>query len=182
MAKAEVIPQFMAVFQQYGYEGASITRFSEATGLKRASLYHYFPHGKEEMADAVLDYITQALKEQLLAPLGSDRPPLERIRGMNQNVHAFYQQGQQDCLLALLSVGEAHQLFQERVQQALNIWIESLAAVLVDAGITPMTARQRAEEAIALIQGALVLTRGLNNTETFERILHQMPEALLRPE
>jgi hypothetical protein len=120
--------------------------------------------------------------EQLLAPLGSDRPPLERIRGMNQNVHAFYQQGQQDCLLALLSVGEAHQLFQERVQQALNIWIESLAAVLVDAGITPMTARQRAEEAIALIQGALVLTRGLNNTETFERILHQMPEALLRPE
>jgi AcrR family transcriptional regulator len=43
-------------------------------GLKRASLYHYFPHGKEEMADAVLDYITQALKEQLLAPLGSDRP------------------------------------------------------------------------------------------------------------
>jgi AcrR family transcriptional regulator len=182
MAKAEVIPQLMAVFQQCGYEGASITRFSEATGLKRASLYHYFPKGKEEMADAVLDYVTQALKEQLLAPLRSDRPPIERIRGMNQNLNAFYQQGEQDCLLALLSVGAAHQLFHERVQQALNIWIESLAAVLVDAGITPMTACQRAEEAIALIQGALVLTRGLNNTEIFERILHQIPEALLRPE
>lgn len=182
MAKAEVIPQLMTVFQKYGYEGASITRFSEATGLKRASLYHYFPNGKEEMADAVLDYITQALKDQLLAPLRSDRPPLERIRGMNQNVDAFYQQGQQDCLLALLSVGEAHQLFHERVQHALNVWIDGLATVLVEAGITPTTARQRAEEAIALIQGTLVLTRGLNNTETFERILHQIPEALLRPE
>jgi hypothetical protein len=100
---------------------------------------------------------------------------------MNQNLNVFYQQGQQDCLLALLSIGAAHQLFQERVQQALNIWIENLAAVLVDAGISPITARQRAEEAIALVQGALVLTRGLNNTEIFERILHQLPEALLRP-
>ncbi|KGF71821.1 TetR family transcriptional regulator [Neosynechococcus sphagnicola sy1] len=182
MAKAEVIPQLMAVFQEYGYEGASITRFSEATGLKRASLYHYFPNGKEEMADAVLDYVTQALKENLLAPLRSNRPPGDRIQAMNQNVDAFYQQGQQDCLLALLSVGEAHELFQERVQRALNLWIDSVAAVLVDAGITPITARQRAEEAIALIQGALVLTRGLNNTAIFERILQQMPESLLRPE
>ncbi|MDX2211955.1 MAG: TetR/AcrR family transcriptional regulator [Oculatellaceae cyanobacterium bins.114] len=182
MARAEVIPQLMAVFQEYGYEGASITRFSEATGLKRASLYHYFPNGKEEMADAVLEYVTQALKENLLAPLRSDRSPRDRLQAMNQNVDAFYQQGQQDCLLALLSVGEAHELFQERVQQALNLWIDSVADVLVEAGITPMTARQRAEEAIALIQGGLVLTRGLNNTAIFERILHQLPEALLHPE
>jgi TetR/AcrR family transcriptional repressor of lmrAB and yxaGH operons len=182
MAKAEVIPQLMAVFRRYGYEGASITRFSEATGLKRASLYHYFPNGKEEMADAVLDYIMLALKEQLLAPLLSDRPPRDRIQAMSQNVDAFYQQGQQDCLLALLSVGDAHQLFHERVQQALNLWIDSLAAVLMDVGITPITARQRAEEAISLIQGALVLTRGLNNNETFERILQRLPEVLLHPE
>lgn len=182
MAKAEVIPQLMTVFQQYGYEGASITRFSKATGLKRASLYHYFPNGKEEMADAVLDYLTQALNEQLLAPLRSDRAPRDRLLAMTQQVDAFYQQGQCDCLLALLSIGEAQALFQARVQQALNFWIDGLAAVLRDAGIKPTTAHQRAEDAIALIQGALVLARGLNSTETFTRILDQMPEALLRPE
>lgn len=182
MSKAAVIPQLMSVFQQYGYEGASITRFSEATGLKRASLYHYFPKGKAEMAAEVLDYLTQALKEQLLAPLYSDRPPIDRIRAMNQNVDAFYQHGQQDCLLALLSIGEAQDLFQAQVQQALNLWIDSLTTVLMDAGITPTTARDRAEDAIVQIQGAIVLTRGLNNTATFERILKQIPETLLRPE
>ena len=182
MSKAVVIPQLMSVFQQYGYEGASITRFSEATGLKRASLYHYFPKGKAGMAAEVLDYITQALKEQLLAPLYSDRPPIDRIRAMNQNVDAFYQHGQQDCLLALLSIGEAHDLFQTQVQQALNLWIDSLTTVLIDAGITPATARYRAEDAIVQIQGAIVLTRGLNSTATFERILNQIPETLLRSE
>ncbi|WP_055077064.1 TetR/AcrR family transcriptional regulator [Pseudanabaena sp. 'Roaring Creek'] len=182
MSKASVIPQLMGVFQEYGYEGASITRFSEATSLKRASLYHYFPNGKEEMADEVLDYITQALQEQLLAPLHSDLPPIDRLRAMNQNIDAFYQHGQRDCLLALLTIGEAQGLFQEQVQQALNLFIDSLATVLVTAGITPITARERAEEAIALIQGSLVLTRGLNNTATFERVLERLPADLLRPE
>jgi TetR/AcrR family transcriptional regulator, lmrAB and yxaGH operons repressor len=182
MSKAAVIPQLMTVFQEYGYEGASITRFSEATGLKRASLYHYFPNGKEEMAAEVLDYITQALKEHLLAPLRSDRSPSDRIQGMNKNIDEFYQHGQQDCLLALLSIGEAHKLFQERVEQALNLWIEGLTSVLMDAGLAPTTASQRAEEAIALIQGGLIIARGLNDTAIFERILNQMPYTLLRPE
>jgi TetR/AcrR family transcriptional regulator, lmrAB and yxaGH operons repressor len=182
MSRVEVIPQLMAVFQEYGYEGASITRFSAATGLKRASLYHYFPNGKEEMAEAVLDYIMQNMQQNLLAPLRSDLAPSDRIQGMNKNVNAFYQQGQRDCLLALLSIGEAHQLFQKRVQQAINLWIDSLAVVLVDGGISTTTARQRAEEAIALIQGSLVLTRGLNSTAIFERVLDRMPDTLLRPE
>ncbi len=179
MSKDEVIPQLLKVFQCYGYEGATIARLSEATGLKRASLYHYFPDGKEEMAAVVLDYITLGLKEQLLAPLRSDLPPVDRIRAMNENIDAFYYQGQQACLLALLSTGEAHDLFQVQVRQALNLWIDSLAEVLVEAGIDPKSARQRAEDAILQIQGALVLTRGLKNTATFERVLKQLPELLL---
>ena len=134
------------------------------------------------MAAEVLDYITQAIQEQLLAQLHSDLPPIDRLRAMNQNIDAFYQHGRRDCLLALLTIGEAQGLFQERAQQALNLFIDSLATVLVTAGITPITARERAEEAIALIQGSWVLTRGLNNTAIFERILDRLQADLLRPE
>jgi len=38
------------VFRSKGYEGASLKDLSEATGLKKASLYHRFPNGKSEMA------------------------------------------------------------------------------------------------------------------------------------
>lgn len=182
MSKADVIPKLMAVFQQYGYEGASISRFAEATGLQRGSIYHYFPNGKEEMAEAVLDHITQMMESVLLAPLRSEIAPIDRIKKMNENVDAFYRHGQQDCLLALFSIGEAHYLFQERVQRALSLWVNGLASVLIDAGITVIPAHQRAEEAVAMIQGALLLTRGLKNTEIFERILRKMPDMLLCPE
>ena len=55
LAKEEVVARLMKVFRREGYEGASLSRLSEATGLGRSSLYHHFPRGKEDMAAAVLD-------------------------------------------------------------------------------------------------------------------------------
>ena len=187
MSKDSAIPQLVEVFRQYGYEGATLAKLSEATGLGKASLYHHFPKGKEEMASAVLDYLNRGLQEQILAPLrsdpsehdGADRSPLDRIRAMNKNIDAFYNQGEQACLLALLSVGEAHDLFQRQIQQSLELWVDSLAKVAIESGIPPKTARQRAEDAVLQIQGALMLSRGLNNTAIFKRVLQHIPEMLL---
>ena len=181
MSKDNAIPKLLAVFRQYGYEGATLSRLSEATGLGRASLYHHFPKGKEEMAAAVLDYLNQGLNEQLLAPLHERSSPVNRIRAMSKNIVEFYCHGEQACLLALLSAGEAHNLFGAQVQAALNLWIDSLAKVAIEAGVAPKVARSRAEDAVLQIQGALVLTRGLNDTAIFKRVLKRLPEMLLDP-
>ena len=55
MTREEAIAQLSKVFRQYGYEGATLARLSAATGLRKASLYHHFPKGKEKMAAAVLN-------------------------------------------------------------------------------------------------------------------------------
>ena len=39
----ELLEKLTKVFTSYGYDGASLTILSSATGLKRASLYHRFP-------------------------------------------------------------------------------------------------------------------------------------------
>jgi AcrR family transcriptional regulator len=181
MSKETVIPKLLSVFQRYGYEGATLAKLSEATGLDKASLYHHFPRGKEEMAMAVLDYLDRGLEEQFLAPLQGEGGTIERLRAMTQKVDQFYQQGQKDCLLALLSVGEAHGLFQPQIQRSLTTWIERLAQMAIETGIEPNLAQQRAEDAILQIQGALVLSRGLNTTAPFKRVLQQLPELLLQP-
>ena len=179
MSKDTAIPKLLTVFQQYGYEGATLARLSEATGLGRASLYHHFPKGKEEMATTVLDYLNQGLQTQILAPLRSDLPPADRLLAMNDNIDMFYSQGEKACLLALLNVGEAHDLFQNQIQQMLELWIDSLAKIALEAGVNPKIARQRAEDALLQIEGALVLSRGLNNKEIFKRVLKHLPEMLL---
>lgn len=179
MSKEEAIAQLLKVFQQYGYEGATLARLSKATGLGKASLYHYFPKGKEEMAASVLDYIDNWFTANIFAPLQGSGEPVDRIRGMSKNVDEFYNCGQQACLLAVLSLGDAKDLFHAQIRQALKAWIDAIAEVLIEAGIERSLARERAEDAILQIQGSLVLVRGLNDIAPFERVLGRLPEMLL---
>ncbi len=179
MSRDEVIVRLLKVFRQYGYEGATLARLSEATGLGKASLYHHFPKGKEEMATAVLNRINHWLESSILKVLRAAGKPEERIRAMTANVDEHYSHGQQSCLFAVLALGESHDLFHTEIKYALNIWIDTLAEVLVETGLDSERARQRAEDAILQIQGALVLARGLDDTAPFERVIKRLPEEIL---
>ena len=68
------------VFRLHGYEGASLSLIAEATGLKRASLYHRFPGGKEAMAEAVLQRADEIFVSHILAPLTGPGEPSARIQ------------------------------------------------------------------------------------------------------
>ena len=47
--ESDVIDQVMEVFWEKGYEATSISDLTEATGLKRGSLYNAFGDGKQEL-------------------------------------------------------------------------------------------------------------------------------------
>lgn len=173
--------KLLLLFRQYGYEGATLTRISEATGLGRASLYHHFPKGKEEMATAVLEYVDRWMAENILNPLKADGNPGDRLQNMVTKVNALYESGGRPCILAALSMGDSHDLFYRQIQTALQSWIDAISQVLIDDGIDAANARLRAENAILQIQGALILSRGLNNTAPFQRVLQQLPDELLQP-
>jgi AcrR family transcriptional regulator len=179
MSREEAIAKILKVFRQYGYEGTTLSRLSKATGLGKASLYHYFPNGKEEMAQAVLDFIDEWMRVNILMPLRGSGTPSDRLQAMSKNVDRLYCGGEQTCILAVLSLGEAKDLFHSQIQHALKSWIDTLAEVLVAADIEPTLARQRAEDAIIQIQGSLVLARGLDDTTPFQRVLKRLPEMLL---
>jgi len=178
MSKDTVITQLRDVFRQYGYEGTSLSKISEATGLGRASLYHYFPKGKEEMAATVLERINTDLATNLLTPLKGRGKPIARVRAMGKTLEQFYNGGQASCFIDLLSIGEAQPLFQVLLQQTLSAWIGALAEVLVEAGQEPKAARLRAEDAIMQIEGSLVVSRCLGKTEPFQRAIARLPEIL----
>ncbi|MCG8367298.1 MAG: TetR/AcrR family transcriptional regulator [Pseudanabaenales cyanobacterium] len=180
MSKEDAIAQFAKVFRKYGYEGATLTRLSKAAGLGKASLYHHFPRGKEEMAEAVLNYVNHCFQTLVLEPLQGPGKPAERIYRMSQNIREFYRVGQDPCLLSILTLGDAKDLFDAPVKRAFETWLDTLAGVLVEAGCKPAEAYRRAEDAIIQIQGVLVLSRSLDSTDTFERVITTLPDNLLK--
>ena len=175
----ELIDRLTDVFRTHGFEGASLSRISEATGLQRASLYHRFPGGKEEMAKVVLDRAAEWLGNRVLAPLSGPGKPADRIRKMAQELHLFYGGGKHSCLLDSLSFGFGENDIRQHVREGMRGWVEALAKVAREAGVPPKKARQQAQDAISLLQGGLVLARVLNDTGPFERTLVNLPSVIL---
>lgn len=178
MPKDTYIPCLLQVFRQYGYDGATLARISEATGLGKASLYHHFPGGKDEMVQAVLDYLEQWLAAQVLPSLQGEGTALEKLQRMCDRLSELYEAGRQPCMSATLLLGSARDLFQGRVQATYCAWIESVAQVLMDAGFDRTTAQQRGEEMVITIQGSLIVAQGLNHPDIFQRSLQQLPQRL----
>src|SRR5262245_43402098 len=176
-----VLERLSDVFRLHGYEGASLSLLARATGLGRASLYHHFPGGKEEMAVAVAEHIARCFRERYLAPLVRPGAPAQRIRGMCAELDEFYERGKKPCLINAFVMGEAAAPIRDRVRAALNAWREGLAAVLREAGVSAAVARERADDALIRIQGALVFSRALDDTKSFRSLLRELPTQLLQP-
>ncbi len=143
MDRSEAVQKLVAVFRQHGYEGTTLSKISEATGIRRASLYHHFPRGKQEMAEAVLEYLAEWFENTIFAPLRSKEKPAERICLMSEFLSQFYDCGRSACLLAIFTLGEPESLFQEQVHRMLKAWIDSLALVVANTGIPSQQSRQR---------------------------------------
>ena len=170
--------QLLEVFRVHGYEGASLSLISEATGLKRASLYHRFPGGKEEMARSILKHADELFATEILAPLNASGDPKSRIRLMAKRLNEFYKGGRGSCLLDTLSLGGAHTGLLKGIQASINAWTDVMAAVSREAGLSAAKARRRAEDALVQIQGSLVVARITGDPAPFTRTLKALPELL----
>lgn len=171
----ELLARLGRTFRDVGYEAASLTMLSEATGLKRPSLYHRFPGGKEQMAREVLDAAGAWLEENVLVPLRSDQPPAARIEVMVNGLREFYSNGTRACLLSMLSSPLAMEgPFTDRIRQTYDAWIGALAHAFEDAGLSGDEAQKAAIRTVSLVQGSLVLSRGMGTPEPFRAALEQI--------
>jgi TetR/AcrR family transcriptional regulator, lmrAB and yxaGH operons repressor len=174
----EVVARLLAVFRDDGYDGASLADLSAATGLGKSSLYHHFPGGKEQMAEAVLDRLSGTLQSALLDPLAGPGSPQDRLSAMLDRIDALYCGGRQPCLVGAFALGSRAETFRDRLGSVFAGWIAALAACLVESGQTDSAARLLAERTVALIQGALVLSKATGDTGAFERCLSALRREL----
>lgn len=176
----EILATLTDVFRTHGYEGASLKIISQETGLARASLYHRFPEGKAQMAEAVMGRALSWLDGQALVPLRDESLSAhERIHGMLVELDAFYESGAKSCLLDAMSIGEEGSPLRGLARGALELWTESLTQAVATAGFEIDEAARRAEEAIVMLEGALVVSRVREDPAPFRRVLAELPERLL---
>ncbi|MBX2862295.1 MAG: TetR/AcrR family transcriptional regulator [Leptolyngbyaceae cyanobacterium MAG.088] len=163
--RAQILCELTEVFRQNGYDGTTLSKLTEKTGLERASLYHYFPGGKRAMAEAVLTHVLDELSETVLAALNSSSPPTQRLTAMLDATHDFYNGGQDLCFVSIFAIGENSEHITSTLRQAVMSWLDSLATTLGDAG--KPDARSLANVGLSCIQGGLVLAGVTRNSQPF---------------
>jgi AcrR family transcriptional regulator len=159
------------VFREHGYEGASLARIGQATGLGKGSLYNFFPGGKEEMAAAVLAHIAAWFEENVFAPLRDEGQPAAGIGRMLDAADHYFQSGGRVCLVGAFALDDSRNRFVPEIKAYFGDWVAHLSTALQRAGHEKPEADQLAEDTVAAIQGALTLSRAFEDRGVFARAL-----------
>lgn len=169
--KADVIPQLAEVFRKYGYEGASLSQITKATGLGKGSLYHFFPGGKEDMAQAVLKHVDDWFQTHVFTPLTSGENPSDALDHMFTQCVTYFNSGQRVCLVGAFALEETRDRFAAEIQNYFSEWVRSLQACLQLLGQSEPDAKTLASHIVASIQGAIILTRSTDDSSHFHEVV-----------
>jgi len=177
----EILAGLAKVFRSKGYEGASLKELADATGLKKASLYHRFPNGKQEMAEAVLDHIAEWVENNVFKALTDEEvsPPKRLKNGISQ-IRKLYSGGEEVCILRALSMEAGLELFNNQIQNGMTEWISVLEKIGLALGFSNAKAKASAIQSLIDIQGSLIVSRGLNDVKIFEQTLKKIENDFLK--
>lgn len=169
-----LVEKLFEVFRTYGYENASISQLSLATGLKKSSLYHRFPAGKDDMVKAVVLHTREQLHKHLITPLlDSNEEPDVRFSNMLSTVNEFYNGGRKNCLLNVLNIGDTKIEIRELLNKDYMDWVEALTKLGKEVGHSEKEAKEKSERFLVVVQGALVIQRLTNDTKTLKKNLQR---------
>ena len=181
VSDSEVLNGLTKVFRSKGYEGASLNDLSDATGLKKASLYHRFPNGKQEMADAVMNHIGEWVEDHVFHALldNSIEPQARLMKGL-EAIRTLYDGGKKVCVFRAFSLEISLDLFGDQIKNGMHEWISAFEKVGEALQLSQDEASIKAADTLIQIQGSLIVSKGLGDITVFERTLNNIEQSYIQ--
>jgi AcrR family transcriptional regulator len=160
------------LFRRQGYAGTGVKSIAETASAPFGSLYHFFPGGKEELADAVIRESGEFYRRLFASIMDASPDVLSGIRNFfNGAAETLRITGYADaCPIATVALEVASTNEQLRIATAdvFESWIADFAARICAAGIEPHRSRELAIEGLAALEGAFILSRAMRSTAPVE--------------
>ena len=173
-----LLTELRTVFLSRGYEGATLSELARATGLGKASLYHHFPGGKEEMASVLLRDAVARLDQTAFARLNEQRPAAERLQRFVDGFDRYVASGGRNCLVAILAQGSIGERHGAQIADQFRDWQQRLAGVFEETGNKPKRAVRNAEALVAGLYGYLLTARLHQEPRHFSRGVKALKKTL----
>ncbi|ABM08911.1 TetR/AcrR family transcriptional regulator [Paenarthrobacter aurescens] len=179
LERSDAVHALAGVFRRRGFESSSLSVIQQEAGIGRGSLYHFFPDGKTDMARAVLDQVSDWFEDEVFAPLRSATDAADAVSAMTKAVSDYFVSRENVCLFAAMTLGEEKETFAGEVKTYFADWVDALAALLHRGGLDLEDAHENALDAVAVIQGGLIITRAYADETTFLGVMERVERRLL---
>jgi TetR/AcrR family transcriptional repressor of lmrAB and yxaGH operons len=161
-SRAALLDSAAALFRRQGYAATGVNQILASADVKAGSLYHHFPDGKQELAAAVVDVVGGGIERRLRRFLESDLAVADIVDAWIDLMSAGLSCDQRDGCpiepIATESVNASPQV-REASARAFGGWSLAVADRLRADGWPNADADQTALAVIALLEGALILSR-----------------------
>jgi TetR/AcrR family transcriptional repressor of lmrAB and yxaGH operons len=167
-SRAALVDTAARLFRRQGYAATGVNQILETADVKAGSLYHHFPDGKQELAAAVVDIVGGDIERRLRGFLASDLAVADIVDAWIDLMSAGLSSDQRDGCpiepIATESVNASPQV-REASARAFGGWCLAVADRLRTDGWPNEDADQTALAVIALLEGALILSRISGNAD-----------------
>ncbi|QDT95887.1 TetR/AcrR family transcriptional regulator [Gimesia aquarii] len=180
--ESDVIESVMDVFWNKGYEATSISDLTEATGLKRGSLYNAFGDGKQELFFLSLQKYDQEQRAVFLKQLEAIESPMIAFNTLFDSLvqQAMADTEKKGCLLVNTALNITH--YSEAVRTLVTQGMDEFASFFErlikrgqNAGQIPETVQPRptAKTLLTLVVGIRVMSRGVLSKAALKQVSQQ---------
>jgi TetR/AcrR family transcriptional repressor of nem operon len=170
-----------------GYTATSVDDVCTAAGLTKGSFFHYF-EGKEDLGKVVAERFYAGMKANMQsAPFRQKRDPLDRVIGFVDFLieRSRSPMASRGCLLGTFvqELSETHPQIRAVCADCFDEQTEFLKQDLEEARTkhaprARWSAESLAQHLIAVIQGAIILTKAKQDRKVFEESLGHFKEYL----
>lgn len=161
-SRAALIDTAALLFRRQGYAATGVNQILEVADVKAGSLYHHFPNGKQELAAAVVESAGGDIERLLRRFLDGDAPVADIVGGwIDLLVAALASDARDGCPIEPIATESvnASDRVRDASAKAFAGWSCAVAERLRADGWPDRDAEQTALAVIALIEGALMLSR-----------------------
>ena len=125
--------------------------------------------------------INNWFETKMFAHLRDPRAPETAIAEMFAATEGYFRSGRRVCLVGAIAIADARDAFAAPVRSYFQRWIAALASALRRTGMGSEQAAECAESVVAGIQGAIVLSRAIDDPRAFSRVLARLADGLSPP-
>ena len=158
------------LFRRQGYTGTGIKQIAAAAEAQLGSIYHFYPGGKEELAERVIEAAGPYFAALVAAEM--DAAPDEPVAwveaffaGAAANVEASGYADACPISTVAMEVASTNERLRLATADAFEGWIEAIEGNLLRLGVPEAEALSLATALLAALEGGFVLARATRSTE-----------------